>query len=61
MNYFFQNMIPSYAKLTKSFFTQQFLVSHPVYAIAVIFIYLLSAKASNAEFFQIFPSELYHT
>ena len=37
------------------FFTPQFLVNHPVYAITVIFIYLLSDKASNAEFFQIFP------
>jgi len=27
----------------------------------MIFIYLLSDKASNAEFFQIFPCELYHT
>ena len=40
---------------TESFFTPQFLVNHPVYAITVIFIYLLSDKASNAEFFQIFP------
>ena len=27
----------------------------------VIFIYLLSDKASNAEFFQIIPCDLYHT
>jgi len=60
MNYFIQNMIPSYATHTESFFTPQFLVNHPVYAITVIFIYLLSDKASNAEFFQIFPCELYH-
>lgn len=37
------------------FFTPQFLVNHQVYAITVIFIYLLSDKASNAEFFQVFP------
>ena len=43
------------------FFTPQFFVNHPVYAITVIFICLLSDKASNAEFFQIFPCELYHT
>ena len=48
-------MIPSYATHTESFFMPQFLVNHPVYAITVIFIYLLSDKASNAEFFQIFP------
>ena len=39
----------------------QFFVNHPVYAITVIFICLLSDKASNAELFQIFPCELYHT
>ena len=61
MNYFIQNMIPSYTTHTESFFTPQFFVNHPVYAITVIFICLLSDKASNAEFFQIFPCELYHT
>ena len=38
MNYFIQNMILSYAMHTESFFTPQFLVSHPVYATTVIFI-----------------------
>ena len=52
-----QNMIPSYATHTESFFTPQFLVNRPVYAITVIFIYLLSDKASNAELFQIFPCD----
>ena len=42
-------------------FLRQFFVNHPVYAITVIFICLLSDKASNAEFFQIFPCELNHT
>ena len=37
------------------FFYATVLVNHPVYAITVIFIFLLSDKASNAEFFQIFP------
>ena len=32
-----------------------------IYAITVIFICLLRDKASNAEFFQIFPCKLYHT
>ena len=51
MNYFIQNMISSYATHTESFFTPQFLVNHPVYAITVIFIYLLSDKPFNEEFF----------
>ena len=34
-----------------------FFVNHPVYAITEIFICLLSDKASNTEFFQIFPCE----
>ena len=61
MIFFIQNMIPSYTTHTESFFAPQFFVNHPVYAITVIFIRLLSDKASNAEFFQIFPCELYHT
>ena len=61
MNYFIQNMIPSYTTHTESFFVPQFFVNHPVYAITMIIICLLSDKASNAEFFQIFPCELYHT
>ena len=61
MNYFIQNMIPSYNMHTESFFTPQFFVNHPVYAITMIFICLLRDKASNAEFFQIFPCEPYHT
>ena len=46
---------------TESFFTPQFFVNHPVYAITVTLICHLSDKAYNAEFFQIFPCELYHT
>ena len=42
-------------------FLRQFFVNHPVHVIFVIFICFLSDKASNAEFFQIFPCELYHT
>ena len=49
-------------KLTlRIFLTPQFSVNHPLYAITVIFTYLLNDKASNAEFFQIFLCELYHT
>ena len=61
MNYFIENMISSYSTHTGSFFTPEFLVNHPVYAITVNFIYLLSDKPYNADFFQIFLCELYHT
>ena len=39
--------------ILKVFFPPQFLVSNPVYAVTVIFVYLLSDKAANADFFQI--------
>ena len=47
-----------------SFFSATVLVSNPVYTITVIFIYLLSDKASNSmQTFSntVFTCELYHT
>ena len=44
--------------ILKVFFMPQFLVNHPVCAITVIFMYLLSDKAFNAEFYQMFQCEL---
>ena len=60
-NYFIQNMILRYA-YWKIFYATVFgQSSSTVYAITVIFIYLLSDKACNTEFSQIFLCELYHT